>query len=158
MTAIPMPQFGWQPQLSWPQSAFRSVNQIGPVREGAHERDREPVAGRLAHANLVLHVVRQVRKRVALRCPAFRGNLFVAARKRNRLEGKERNLLRVIERELDHAPTCSLLTPLMIVMTGTISTPFECRFSIARSFTSNRLPMARCELAALPTPSNCRYA
>ena len=56
------------------------------------------------------------------------------------------------------APTCSLFTPLMIVMTGTMSTPFECRFSIARSFTSNRLPTARCELAALPMPSNCRYA
>ena len=55
-------------------------------------------------------------------------------------------------------PTCSLLMPLMIVITGTMSTPFECRFSIARSFTSNKFPTARCEFAALPIPSNCRYA
>ncbi len=38
------------------------------------------------------------------------------------------------------APTCSLLMPLMIVMTGTISTPALCRLWIAFSFTSNRLP------------------
>ena len=55
-------------------------------------------------------------------------------------------------------PTCSLFTPLTIVTTGTMSTPALCRFSIAWSFTSNRLPTRRCELAALPTPSNCRYA
>ena len=41
-------------------------------------------------------------------------------------------------------PTCSLLMPLMMVMTGMISTPFECRFSMARSLTSNRLPTLRC--------------
>ena len=55
-------------------------------------------------------------------------------------------------------PTCSLLTPLTIVVTGTMSTPAFHRFSIARSLTSNRLPTRRCELAALPMPSNCRYA
>ena len=56
------------------------------------------------------------------------------------------------------APTCSLFTPLISVITGTMSTPALYRFSIARSFTSNRLPTARCELASLPMPSNCRYA
>ena len=35
-------------------------------------------------------------------------------------------------------PTCWLLTPLMIVLTGTMSTPAACRFSMARSFTSKR--------------------
>ncbi len=54
------------------------------------------------------------------------------------------------------APTCSLLMPLMIVITGTISTPAFQRFSMARILTSNRLPTARCELASLPMPSNCR--
>ena len=53
-------------------------------------------------------------------------------------------------------PTCSLLIPLMMVVTGTISMPALYTFSIAFSFTSNRLPTLRCELAALPMPSNCR--
>ena len=103
MTAMPIPQLGWQPQLSWPQSAVGSVNQIGPIREGAHERDREPVAGGFAHADLILHVVRQVRQRVALGVAAFVGDLFVAARERNRLEGEEGDFLRIVERELDDA-------------------------------------------------------
>ena len=37
-----------------------TMDQIGPIGEGAHERDREPVARRLAESNLTLHVVRQV--------------------------------------------------------------------------------------------------
>src|SRR6267154_2636840 len=40
------------------------------------------------------------------------------------------------------APTCSLFTPLISVITGTMSTPALYRFSIARNFTSNRLPTA----------------
>jgi hypothetical protein len=55
-------------------------------------------------------------------------------------------------------PTCSLLMPLTTVVTSTISTPLECRFSMARSFTSNRFPTLRWEFAGLPMPSNCRYA
>jgi len=59
-------------------------------------------------------------------------------------------------------PTCSLLMPLTIVTTGTISTPALCRFSIAFNFTSNKLPTMRWALAALPirriadTHSACR--
>ena len=51
-------------------------------------------------------------------------------------------------------PTCSLLMPLMMVVTGTMSTPASCRLLMACSFTSKRLPTLRCELAALPMPSN----
>ena len=51
---------------------LRSVDQIGPIGEGAHEGNREPVADRLAQAGLILDVVRQVRKRVALRCDGAR--------------------------------------------------------------------------------------
>ena len=40
---------------------LRTVRQIGPVGEGAHERDREPVPRGLAEADLVLHVMRKVR-------------------------------------------------------------------------------------------------
>ena len=103
ITAMPMPQLGWQPQVSWPQSAVGSVDEVGPVGEGAHEGDREPVAHRLAEAGLVLHVVRQVRQRVALRRAALVGDLLVAAGEGDRLEREEVDLLRVVERELDDA-------------------------------------------------------
>ena len=81
----------------------RSVDEIGPVGEGGHEADREPVADGLAEAGLVLHVVREMRQRVALRHAALVGDIFVAACERNRLERKEVDLLGVIERELDDA-------------------------------------------------------
>ena len=78
-----------------------SVDEIGPVGEGAHERDGEPVAGGNAHADLIPHVMREVRKRVTLRFAALVGHFFVAAGERNGLEGKERDFLRIVERELD---------------------------------------------------------
>ena len=80
-----------------------AVRHVGPVGEAAHERDREPVADRLADAGLVLHVVRQVRQRVALRVAALVGDFLVAAGERHRLEREEVDLLRVVERELDDA-------------------------------------------------------
>ena len=82
---------------------IRSVNRVGPVGEGAHERDREPVAHRLAETRLVLHVVRQVRQRVALRRAALGRHFLVAAGERHRLERQEVDLARVVERELDDA-------------------------------------------------------
>ena len=81
----------------------RSVDEVGPVGERAHERDREPVAHRLADAGLILHVVREVRQRVALRRAALVGDELVAAGERHRLERQEVDLLRVVERELDDA-------------------------------------------------------
>ena len=59
--------------------AVRSVDQVGPIGEGAHEGDREPVARGLAQSGLVLHVVRQVGQRVALRLAALVGDGLVAA-------------------------------------------------------------------------------
>ena len=50
------------------------MNQIGEIRERAHEGDREPVAHRLTEAGLILDVVRQVGQRVALRMAALRGD------------------------------------------------------------------------------------
>ncbi len=79
------------------------VNQVGPIREGAHKRNREPVAGGLAQASLVLHIVRQMRQGVALRLPAFVGDGLIASGKRNRLEREERDALGIVERELDDA-------------------------------------------------------
>ena len=80
-----------------------AVHQVGPVAERAGERNREPVARRFADARLVLHVVRQVRQRVALRRAALRRHLLVAAGERYRLERQEADLLRVVDRELDDA-------------------------------------------------------
>ncbi len=79
------------------------VNEIGPVGEGAHEADGEPVARGLAEAGLVLDVVREVRQGVALRRAALVGDGFVAAGEGDRLEDEEVDLLRVVERELDDA-------------------------------------------------------
>ena len=79
------------------------VHEIGPVREGGHEGNREPVARRLAHADLRLDVVRHVRKGVALGHAALVGDLFVAAGKADRLEREEADLLGIVERELDDA-------------------------------------------------------
>ena len=79
------------------------MREVGPVAEGAHEADGEPVAGRLAESGLALHVVRQVAQRVALRLATLVGDLFVAAGEGNRLEGEEGDALRIVERELDDA-------------------------------------------------------
>ena len=80
----------------------RPVDQIGEIGERAHEGDREPVANGLAEAGLILHVVRQVRQRVALGLAALIGDGFVAAGEGNRLEAQERNLLGIVEREAHH--------------------------------------------------------
>src|SRR6185369_3825239 len=76
---------------------IRTVNEIRKVRKGAHQRKREPIARGFGNTNLVLHVVRQVRERVTLLQTTLRSDLFVTAGKRNRLERKERNLLRIVE-------------------------------------------------------------
>ncbi len=77
------------------------MNEIGEIGEGAHEADGEPIANGFADADLILDVVRQVRQRVALGVAAFVGDGFVAARERNGLERKERNLFGIVESELD---------------------------------------------------------
>src|SRR6516225_146248 len=77
--------------------------QVGPIGEGTHEGDREPVASGLAQSGLALHVVCQVRERIALRVTTLVGDLFVAPGERNRLEREERDTLRIVERELNDA-------------------------------------------------------
>src|SRR5262245_6077250 len=77
------------------------MHQVGEVRESAPERDRKPVAHGLAEPRLVLYVVRQMREGVSLSHAPVVGDGLVAARERNRLEGAERNFLRIIECELD---------------------------------------------------------
>ena len=89
-------------QLAPIPSRRRATTSAQSVKR-AHERDREPVAHRLADAGLVLHVVREVRQRVALRARRSSRDLLVAAGERHRLEREEVDLLRVVERELDDA-------------------------------------------------------
>ena len=98
-----MPQFGMAAARELTEFAVGPVHDVGPVGERAHERDREPVARGLADADLVLHVVGEVRQRVALRGAALRRDFLVAARERHRLERQEVDALRVVERELDDA-------------------------------------------------------
>src|ERR1043165_7592551 len=75
------------------------MDQVREVSKGAHQRQREPVTRRLSDTNLVLHVVREVRQRVALLQTQLLGDLFVTAGERNRLERKECNLLRIVQSE-----------------------------------------------------------
>ena len=77
------------------------VHEVSPVAESRHEGNREPVAFRFTKTGLILHVVCQMGKRVALRNSALVGDGFVAAGETDRLERQEADLLRIIERELD---------------------------------------------------------
>ena len=103
ISAMPMPQFGWQPQESWPQSCSGPWTRSAQSEKVLMKRDGEPVAGGLAETGLVRHVVREVRERVALRVAALVGDGLVAAGEGDRLEGEEGDLLGVVERELDDA-------------------------------------------------------
>src|ERR1700746_739151 len=64
ISAVPTPQFGWQPQESEP-------------RERRNKRNGEPVARRFNFANLITDVFRQVRKRVALPQTPLRSDVLV---------------------------------------------------------------------------------
>src|SRR5579884_1325562 len=81
---------------------IRTMHQVREVGERTHEADGEPVANGFADSGLLLHVVRQMGKSVALGFPALVGNRLVTSGKGDRLEREERNLLRIIERELDN--------------------------------------------------------
>ena len=80
MTAIPMPQFGWQPQLSWPHSA------LGPwTRSAKSEKVLMKLIGNQSRVGspipfMILHVMRQMRERIALGFPALIRDGLIAAR------------------------------------------------------------------------------
>src|SRR4029077_18296080 len=80
---------------------FGAVNEVGEPSESGDKRDREPVARRFTLADLAAYVLRKMRKSVALAQAAFRGDVFVAAGKGNRLEADEGDLLGVFHREFD---------------------------------------------------------
>src|SRR5665213_4545583 len=77
------------------------VDQVGPVRECAHEADGEPVTLRLADATLGLDVVGHVGEGVTLCDAALFGDVLVAAGEADGLEAEEADLSGVVESELD---------------------------------------------------------
>ena len=103
ISAMPMPQLGWQPQESWPQS------RSGPCTRSAQSEkvDMKEMGNqsRVVSPRPVWFsdVVREVRQRVALCLAALVGDVFIAAGEADGLEGEEVDLLRVVERELDDA-------------------------------------------------------
>src|ERR1700716_1693239 len=74
-----------------------SMHQIGKVGKGAHQRQRKPITSWFGNPNLILNIVRQVRKRVALLQTTLFRDFFIATREGNRLEGKKCNLFGVVE-------------------------------------------------------------
>src|SRR6185436_2368515 len=76
-----------------------TMYKIRKVSKRSHQRQREPIARRFSDTNLVLHIVREVRQRVALLQTTLRSDLFVATGERNRLERQKRDLLRIVECE-----------------------------------------------------------
>src|SRR5258708_5634588 len=76
------------------------MNEVREASEGADKRNREPIACRLHFAHLPADVPREMRKGVALAEAAFRGDVFVAAGKGNRLEADKGDLLGVFHRKL----------------------------------------------------------
>ena len=96
-----MPQSGWQPHFSVPQSAPGPLQHVGHVGNHARRRERKPVAQRLGGAGLRFDVVRQMRQRVAARQAVGVADVFVAPGKRHRLKRDEADLVAVLERKLD---------------------------------------------------------
>ena len=82
-----------------PPLGLRTAERVGKVGKCAVQGYGEPVARRLADADLLLDVISQVRQRVALAQAAFRGNVLIASRKRDRLEGHEIDLVGVVDGE-----------------------------------------------------------
>src|SRR5205814_3237813 len=82
-----------------PPLGLWTAERIGKVGECAVQGYGEPVARGLADADLLLDVISQVRQRVALAQAAFRGNVLIASRKRDRLEGHEIDLVGVVDGE-----------------------------------------------------------
>src|SRR5688500_7619527 len=78
------------------------MDQISKICKGTHQGKREPVARRFSDTDLLLHIVRQVRKSVALLQTTLRRDLFVTAGERNWLKRQKRDLLRVIQCEANN--------------------------------------------------------
>src|SRR5208283_849359 len=80
---------------------FVALDHVRETREGADKGDGKPITIRLDAANLLTHIVGEVRKGVALAEAPLGRNVFIAAGKGNRLEADEGDFLGVLHRELD---------------------------------------------------------
>ena len=101
---MPDPQSGWQPQFRWPNAALepctRSAQSPNVVIIEIGNQSR---CGSLMPVCRLMSWARSA-MRVALRRAPLVRDLLVAPRERHRLERDERDLLRVVEGELDDAP------------------------------------------------------
>ena len=79
---------------------LEAAEQVLQIRERPRRRQRVPVAHRLADAGLRLHVVREVRERVALARARLVVDVLVAAGEGDRLERDGVDLVDVLDREL----------------------------------------------------------
>src|SRR5690606_21135758 len=78
------------------------MGQIGEVSKGSHQRQRKPVSQRFGKPGLLLYIVGQMRKRVALSHATLVGDHLIAPGKGNRLEGNKSDFLRIIQRKPDN--------------------------------------------------------
>ena len=83
---------------------LRTMHQVREVREGGHQRKREPVARGLGKPRLLFHVMGQMRERVALLHPPLRSDFLIPTREGDRLESHEGDLSGVFAGEIDDRP------------------------------------------------------
>src|ERR1017187_4157220 len=132
------------------------VDQIGPVRECAHEADGEPVTLRLADAALGLYVVGHVGEGVTLGDATLVGDVLVAASEADGLEAEEADFSGVVESELDDVANLLVVDA---VDDGGDGNDFNSGFVKVvdgLELDVKQVATLRCELAALPMPSNCK--
>ena len=92
---------------------FRTLaqHQIDDVTERVHRAQRKPITEGVGGAQLALHVVGQVTQCVALRVAACGGDVFVASRETHGLERNHRDLVGVVDGELDDGPYLVVVDP-----------------------------------------------
>ena len=80
------------------------MHEVREVGQRADHGNGEPIAGRLGDPHLLLHVLRQVRERVALPLPPFRSDVLIATGKGDWLERYKINLVGILQRKPDDGP------------------------------------------------------
>ena len=158
ISAVPTPQFGWQPQLTWPHCA------CGPCAKSAAST-KLPITeiGNQSRVGSVIPTCFFTSCAKWLKVYRWRIRRSSVISSSRPVNDTGWNAMNAIRPGLSRAnwmigPTSSLLTLFTNVVTSTISMPASCMFSIALILTSNRLPILRCWFGSLPIPSNCRYA
>ncbi len=130
------------------------MNQVRPVRKRPHERNREPITGRLANPGLVLYVMRKIRQRIPLGVTTLVGDLSSRPDKRHRLEGLEADLPGIVQRKLHHAPDLFIGDAVQDWDDRDDVYPRSVQVFDRQELDVEQISPNRCELAALPIPSN----